>query len=100
LLFLIGVYFYISLESKIRVKQFTGGYSQSKSPVPLMFGNTFSSVPKEIRENLLEKLEAFEKSGLYLSKDLDMAQLAQDMDPSNTLILSTIVNHYKEMSFP
>ena len=28
-----------------------------------------------------------------------MAQLAQDMD-SNTTYLSTIVNHYKEMSFP
>jgi len=96
---LIGVYFYIrARKTKIRVKQLLEGYSQSKSP-SLNVGKHPSSVPKEIRENLLEKLEAFEKSGLYLSKDLDMAQLAQDMD-SNTTYLSTIVNHYKEMSFP
>jgi len=96
---LIGVYFYIrARKTKIRVKQLLEGYSQSKSPSRNV-GKHPSSVPKEIRENLLEKLEAFEKSGLYLSKDLDMAQLAQDMD-SNTTYLSTIVNHYKEMSFP
>jgi AraC-like DNA-binding protein len=96
---LIGVYFYIrARKTKIRVKQLLEGYSQSKSPSHNV-GKHPSSVPKEIRENLLEKLEAFEKSGLYLSKDLDMAQLAQDMD-SNTTYLSTIVNHYKEMSFP
>ena len=57
------------------------------------------SIPVDIREDILEKLEAFEKSELFLSKELDMSTLAEELG-TNTTYLSTIVNHYKKMSFP
>lgn len=96
---LIGVYFYIKAQkTKTKVKELLAG---SKRPKPLSpkVEEYPTSVPKEIRDDILMKLEAFEKSDHYLSKELDMAQLAQEMD-TNTSYLSTVINHYKEMSFP
>lgn len=96
---LAGVYFYIRARStKIKVKRLMEGTNRPKSHDRRSVEHP-ASVPKEIRDDLMEKLEAFEKSEYYLSKDLDMSQLAQQMD-TNTTYLSTIINHYKEMSFP
>ncbi|SHJ63396.1 AraC-type DNA-binding protein [Arenibacter nanhaiticus] len=96
---LVGPYYYIrARRTKQKVLMLMEGSKQLKSP-PRKVGEHPTSVPEEIRNGLLEKLEAFEESDLYLRKDLDMAQLAQEMD-TNTSYLSIIINHYKQMSFP
>ncbi|MEG3657797.1 helix-turn-helix domain-containing protein [Arenibacter palladensis] len=96
---LIGVYLYIKAQkTRTKVKELLAGSKRPKPPSPNVEEYP-TSVPKEIRDDILMKLEAFEKSDHYLSKELDMAQLAQEMD-TNTSYLSTVINHYKEMSFP
>lgn len=96
---LIAPYFYIRARTtKLKVKRMLDGTSPLKN-FSKEVGTHPESVPKEIRNELLLKLDAFEKSDLYLKKDLDMAQLALEMD-TNTSYLSTIINHYKGMSFP
>lgn len=96
---LAGIYFYIrARNTKIKVNRLLEGTNKHKSPAGRSVEHS-TTVPKEIRDDLLEKLEDFEKSEYYLSKDLDMSQLAQQME-TNTTYLSMIVNHYKGMSFP
>ncbi|HSP83032.1 MAG TPA: helix-turn-helix domain-containing protein, partial [Gillisia sp.] len=58
-----------------------------------------ASVPEEIRNDLLKKLERFEASNRYLCKNLDMSTLADELG-TNTSYLSIVINHYKQMSFP
>lgn len=58
-----------------------------------------SSVPEDIRLDILKKLEIFEASERFLDKDLDMSTLAQELG-TNTSYFSTVINHYKQMSFP
>ena len=58
-----------------------------------------ASVPEDIRNDLLMKLERFEESERFLCKDLDMSTLADELG-TNTSYLSVIINHYKEMNFP
>jgi len=96
---LIGFYFFIrARKTKKKVKELMEGIKPIR-PSSRKVGTHPESVPEEIRNELLKRLEAFEKSDLYLRKDLDMAQLAQEMD-TNTSYLSIIINHYKQMSFP
>ena len=57
------------------------------------------SVPEDIRNDILKKLDTFENSDRYLRKDLDMSRLAQELE-TNTSYLSVIINHYRRMSFP
>ncbi|ASO04566.1 helix-turn-helix domain-containing protein [Arenibacter algicola] len=97
--FISGLYFYFRARKTKKIVRRLLQDSKSVKSSSKKVGVHTNSVPEDIRNDLLMKLEAFEKSDLYLSKDLDMAQLAQEMD-SNTTYLSTIVNHYKEMSFP
>src|SRR5690606_30789432 len=87
-----------ALRTKVKVKQLLKSIDTPKISSHKVEKHP-SSVPKEIREDLLMKLDAFEQSEDFLSKDLDMARLAQAMD-TNTTYLSTIINHYKRMSFP
>ena len=61
--------------------------------------SSMTAIPKEIVEDVLNKLEVFEKSDLILKKDLDMYFLAGEFG-TNTTYLSMIVNHYKGLSFP
>lgn len=60
--------------------------------------NTFS-LPVDIKDDLLQKLEDFENSGRFLNKELDMSTLAQELE-TNTTYLSQVVNSYKGLSFP
>ncbi|HUH45828.1 MAG TPA: helix-turn-helix domain-containing protein [Arenibacter sp.] len=96
---LIGVFFYLrAKKTRAKVHRLLEGINSPKPTSPMIKKHP-TSVPKEIRDDLLNKLDAFEKSGDYLNKDLDMAQLAQGME-TNTTYLSTVINHYKQMSFP
>jgi AraC-like DNA-binding protein len=96
---LIGTYFYIrARRTKLKVKQLLKSINTPKISSRTIEKHP-SSIPKEIREDLLMKLDVFERSDDFLSKDLDMASLAQAME-TNTTYLSTIINHYKQMSFP
>jgi AraC-like DNA-binding protein len=58
-----------------------------------------STVPEEIRIDILKKLELFENSDSFLRSDIDMSSLAQELG-TNTTYLSAIINTYKQMSFP
>ena len=58
-----------------------------------------SSVPEDIRKDILNKLDKFENSERFLDKDLDMSSLAQELE-TNTSYLSIIINTYKEKTFP
>jgi len=58
-----------------------------------------STVPEEIRIDILKKLELFENSDGFLRSDIDMSLLAQELG-TNTTYLSAIINTYKELSFP
>jgi len=58
-----------------------------------------SSVPEDIRKDILNKLEKFENSERFLDKELDMSKLAQELE-TNTSYLSVIINSYKGKTFP
>ena len=58
-----------------------------------------SSVPEDIRNYILNKLEGFENSERFLDKDLDMFTLAKELE-TNTSYLSVIINTYKGEKFP
>ncbi|WP_198012021.1 helix-turn-helix domain-containing protein [Gillisia sp. CAL575] len=58
-----------------------------------------SSVPIEIRKEILSRLNTFENSDRFLNKDLDLSILSNDLG-TNTTYLSTIINHYKKVNFP
>ncbi|WPZ00048.1 helix-turn-helix domain-containing protein [Christiangramia sp. OXR-203] len=96
---LIGLYFFIrSRKMNARLKllmeesEMEEGKSKAITEHP-------SSIPEEIRKDILEKLAVFEKSDRFMSKDLDMYGLAQQIG-TNTTYLSTVINHYKKMNFP
>ncbi|MGM1055513.1 MAG: helix-turn-helix domain-containing protein [Bacteroidota bacterium] len=58
-----------------------------------------STVPEAIRADILRKLEEFENSDRFMSADIDLPSLAQELG-TNTAYLSTIINSYKQLSFP
>ena len=96
---LIGVYFYYKIQkTKKKVNDLMDGIKPVR-PCNKEVSSHPESVPKKIRDELLKKLDAFEKSDQYLAPGLNMTQLAQEME-TNTSYLSTIINHYKQMSFP
>ncbi len=70
-----------------------------QSITPLKISHPPSTVPEEIRIDILKKLESFENSDEFLSVNLDMSLLAQKLG-TNTTYLSTIINSYKQLSFP
>ncbi|MCM4161492.1 helix-turn-helix domain-containing protein [Antarcticibacterium flavum] len=98
-----GVYFYIRtrrmklklktlLQDGIKKSNQTRTSTDGKIPHP-------PSVPEDIRNDLLSKLQRFEESERFLCKDLDMATLAEELG-TNTSYLSVVINHYKQMNFP
>jgi AraC-like DNA-binding protein len=58
-----------------------------------------STVPEAIRIDILKKLEEFENSDRFMRADIDMPLLASELK-TNTAYLSTIINSYKQLSFP
>lgn len=57
-----------------------------------------SSVPEDVRKDILNKLKKFENSQRFLDKDLDMFSLAQELE-TNTTYLSIIINTYKGKTY-
>jgi AraC-like DNA-binding protein len=55
-------------------------------------------LPKEFIEDLLEKLELFEKEKGYLSRNIKLNQLAQEMK-TNTKYLSYVINKFKNYNY-
>ncbi|WP_108171990.1 AraC family transcriptional regulator [Christiangramia gaetbulicola] len=94
-----GLYFYIrSRKMRERLKLLMEG-SQIEEEKTKTITEHPTSVPEEIRKDILEKLAVFEKSEQFMSKDLDMYSLAQQIG-TNTTYLSIVINHYKKMNFP
>ncbi len=58
-----------------------------------------STVPEAIRIDILKKLEEFENSDRFMRADIDLPSLASELK-TNTAYLSTIINSYKQLSFP
>ncbi|WP_334126057.1 helix-turn-helix domain-containing protein [Empedobacter brevis] len=55
-------------------------------------------VSKDIEFNILKKLEAFEKTNNYLSKNVSLGLIASQLD-TNTKYLSEIINRHKKKNF-
>lgn len=55
-------------------------------------------IPKEKEEELLQKLQAFEESELFIDKNMSLALLASHLE-TNTKYLSEIINKYKDKNF-
>ncbi len=94
-----GLYFYIrSRKMKARLKLLMEGSPLEEEKTKTITEHP-SSVPEEIRKDILEKLAEFERSEQFMSKDLDMYSLAQQIG-TNTTYLSIVINHYKKMNYP
>ncbi len=98
---LTGIFFFIRsvrTQRKLKMLMEEGRFDKRKGykkPV----SNHPSSVPEDIRKDILSRLEKFEDSARFLDKDLDMSSLAQELE-TNTTYLSVIINTYKNKSFP
>jgi len=96
---IIGIHFFShSRKMKIRLKHLMEG-GEVLGNEPKQVTEHPSSVPIEIRKEILKRLEFFEDSDRYLNKDVDLSILANDLG-TNTTYLSTIINHYKKVNFP
>jgi len=96
-----GIFFYfrsVRMQRKLKVL-LEEGLVRKKTISEQQVKNHPSSVPEDIRIDILNKLEKFESSDRFLDKDLDMSSLAQELE-TNTSYLSVIINTYKEKTFP
>lgn len=91
-------FYYRSRKMKNRLKLLLEGVAKEQPTIKEVIEHPLS-VPPDIRCDILKKLACFEESGLYLRKEIDMSTLAQEFG-TNTSYLSTVVNHYKKMTFP
>ena len=69
---------------------------KSKPAVKLNEGDL--SIPKDIIDSVLERLELFENNQEYLSQKITLNSLAKKLN-TNANYLSKIINHYKKNSF-
>ncbi len=96
---LIGIYFFLrsrNIRKRLNILM-EGGEVQIYEPKQVT--EHPSSVPIEIRKEILSRLNTFENSDRFLNKDLDLSILSNDLG-TNTTYLSTIINHYKKVNFP
>lgn len=95
-----GIFFFtrsIRMQRKLKVLLEKGSLRENVRNEPVH--NHPSSVPEDIRHDILNKLQKFENSERFLDKDIDMSTLAQELE-TNTSYLSVIINTYKGKSFP
>lgn len=95
-----GIFFFlrsIRMQRKLKVLMEEGSVGKKIKSQPV--NNHPSSVPEDIRNDILNKLEKFENSERFLDKELDMSTLAQELE-TNTSYLSIIINTYKGKTFP
>ncbi|MBZ9632218.1 helix-turn-helix domain-containing protein [Salegentibacter sp. LM13S] len=96
-----GIFFFmrsVRMQRKLKVLMEEGIVKEkivNEKPVT----NHPTSVPEDIRNDILNKLEKFENSERFLDKELDMSSLAQELE-TNTSYLSVIINTYKGKTFP
>ncbi|MDT0691072.1 helix-turn-helix domain-containing protein [Salegentibacter sp. F188] len=96
-----GIFFFvrsIRIQRKLKVL-LEEGIVRKKIISDQPVGNHASSVPEDIKKDILNKLEKFENSERFLDKELDMSKLAQELE-TNTSYLSVIINSYKGKTFP
>jgi AraC-like DNA-binding protein len=95
-----GLVFYVRgrrMRTRLNLLLDKGPITQSIAPVKIL--GFPSTVPEAIRIDILKKLESFESSDSFMRSELDMSLLAQELG-TNTAYLSTIINSYKQLSFP
>ncbi|WP_299885222.1 helix-turn-helix transcriptional regulator [uncultured Lacinutrix sp.] len=63
-----------------------------------IINNENISISKDIVDDVLEKLEQFEKNKNFLEKGLTLNSISKELN-TNSSYLSKIINHYKEQSF-
>ncbi|MCG2460524.1 helix-turn-helix domain-containing protein [Flavobacteriaceae bacterium F89] len=96
---LLGIIFY--LRARIinrRIRNLLDGPKITSASDTIINAHS-TSVPRNIRQDILQKLKEFENSERFLGKEIDLPSLAQELG-TNTMYLSTLINHYKKMSFP
>jgi len=95
-----GFVFYVRtrrMRTRLNLLLEKGPIIQSIAPVKNL--RLPSTVPEAIRIDILKKLEAFENSDDFMRADLDLPSLALELK-TNTAYLSTVINTYKQLSFP
>jgi AraC-like DNA-binding protein len=95
-----GLFFFLKsvrMQRKLKLLMEEGSIKKITKSEPVK--NHPSSVPEDIRKDILNKLEKFENSERLADKDLDMSTLAQELE-TNTSYLSIIINTYKGKTFP
>lgn len=96
---LLGMFFYLRARNTNRkIRNLLDGPKIKKASDDIVDVHN-TSIPEEIRKDVLLKLKDFENSDKFLDRDLDMFSLAQELN-TNTAYLSVVINHYKKLSFP
>ncbi|WP_299885225.1 AraC family transcriptional regulator [uncultured Lacinutrix sp.] len=72
--------------------------SLNKKENTKIINNENLNISKEIINEVLEKLEQFEKNKNFLEKGLTLNSISKELS-TNSSYLSKIINHYKEQSF-
>lgn len=79
------------LESKLAITAPEAQTPQNKT-------DTHAAIPKQVEQEILDKLERFEASGSFLDNNLTISSLAVQLD-TNTTYLSEIINRNKGKNF-
>lgn len=96
---LFGAFFYLrARNTKKKIRNLLDGPKITSASDTIINLHT-TSVPANIRQDILKKLRDFENSERFLAKEIDLSSLAQELG-TNTMYLSMLINHYKKMSFP
>lgn len=66
-----------------------------KAPIK---NNKLSGVPSKVVKDILQKLERFEKKNQYLTKNLTLNLVAENLE-TNPTYLSKVINFYKDKNF-
>ncbi len=98
-----SILFYNNRKRKIYKSRFLKLYDEQNVIVDSEKGDTNQNprdigIPEELIDNILNKLETFEKNKGYLSSGLTIAKLAKTFE-TNSRYLSKVINIFKEKSF-
>lgn len=99
LLGILGLFFYYRERKTARIVKGLIDNPTSLAPAIKQKKEEMEGVSEEIRNGIMEKLDVFEQSDRFLDANLDQTILANEL-ATNTTYLSSVVNHYKGMSFP
>jgi len=98
LLITLSSFFYIRSKTyKKRFNKLITAIENKPKKAPIK-NNKLSGVPSKIVKDILQKLERFEKKNQYLTKNLTLNLVAENLE-TNSTYLSKVINFYKDKNF-